>query len=82
MGVGPVELVVILLVAFLALGPGKSIDMARNAGKFIRDLRGTLNDVVSAADLSGEEEKKKPEQPRPSAPQPGDIEAPDFRERR
>ena len=39
LGMGPLEMVVVLVVAFLVLGPGKSIDLARSAGKAFRDLR-------------------------------------------
>ena len=39
MGMGIMELAVIFLVSFLVLGPSKSIDMARTAGKVLRDLR-------------------------------------------
>ena len=33
MGMGLMELAVVLLVAFLVLGPGRSIDMAKRSGK-------------------------------------------------
>ena len=48
MGMGIPEVGVILLVAFLVLGPGRSIDMARNAGKLLGDLRRSFNDVTRA----------------------------------
>ena len=60
MGMGIMELAVIFLVAFLVLGPSKSIDMARTMGKVLRDLRSAMADVTSAIDL---------DQPaRPAAP--------------
>ena len=43
MGMGIMELAVIFLVSFLVLGPSKSIDMARTAGKVIRDLRSAMS---------------------------------------
>lgn len=52
-GIGMVELAVIFLVAFLVMGPAKTIEMARSAGKLIGDLRRTVNDMTAAADLSG-----------------------------
>ena len=55
MGMGLMELGVIFLVAFLVLGPGKSIEMARTAGKVIRDLRRSMADITAAIDL-GERE--------------------------
>ena len=51
MGMGIMELAVIFLVCFLVLGPSKSIDMARTAGKVIRDLRSAMSDLTSAVDL-------------------------------
>ena len=52
MGMGIMELAVIFLVSFLVLGPSKSIDMARTAGKVIRDLRSAMSDLTSAVDLN------------------------------
>ena len=51
MGMGVLELAVVFLVAFLVLGPGKSIEMARTAGKVIRDLRRTFTELAAAVDL-------------------------------
>ena len=51
MGMGIMEIAVIFLVSFLVLGPSKSIDMARTAGKVIRDLRSAMSDLTSAVDL-------------------------------
>jgi Sec-independent protein translocase protein TatA len=58
--VGPLEGLVIMLVAFLALGPNKSIEMARTAGRVIRDLRRTFDEVVSAVNLDGDDEQPPP----------------------
>ncbi len=51
MGLGLVELAVIILVSFLVLGPSKSIDMAKTLGKVIRDLKSAMADMTSAIDL-------------------------------
>ena len=48
MGIGIMELGVILLVGFLVLGPGRSIDMARRTGKIVGDLRRTFAEVADA----------------------------------
>ena len=53
MGMGMVEIGVILLIGFLALGPNKSIEMARTTGKLVGDLRRTFNEILSAANLEG-----------------------------
>jgi sec-independent protein translocase protein TatA len=64
-GVGPLEIAVVFLVAFLALGPGKSIEMARTVGKFMRDLRRTFDEVTSAVSL---EDDKRPSQRTNASP--------------
>ncbi len=51
MGIGLLELLVILLVAFMALGPSRSISMARTAGKVMSDLRRTFTEVAAAAGM-------------------------------
>jgi Sec-independent protein translocase protein TatA len=56
LGIGVPEMGVIFLIAFLVLGPSRSIDMARTAGKVIRDLRRTFNDVAAAASLDLKEQ--------------------------
>ena len=55
MGMGIPEIGVILLVAFLVLGPGRSIDMARNAGKLLGDLRRSFNDVTRAVTVEADQ---------------------------
>ena len=66
MGMGMPEIAVIFLVAFLVLGPSRSIGMARTAGKGIRDLRRTFSDVASAVGL----DQSEPAASRRAAPPP------------
>ena len=56
MGIGMAEVFVIVVVAFLALGPSKSIDMARSASKIVRDLRRTFNEITAAVTLDDDDE--------------------------
>lgn len=51
-GIGSLELLVILLVAFVALGPGKTVEVARTIGRMAREARRTFNDIMDAASLS------------------------------
>ncbi len=51
-GIGTLELVVILLVAFIALGPGKTIEVARTIGRMTREARRTFTDIMDAASVS------------------------------
>lgn len=68
-GVGFLELTVIFLVAFLVMGPGKSIEMARTAGKLLGELRRTLNEMTAAANLNPENPgAHTPSANRPDAP--------------
>lgn len=55
MGIGLAEAAVILLVAFLVLGPNRSITMARTAGKVIGELRRTFTEMASAVSQEQEE---------------------------
>ena len=57
-GIGMPEMAVILLVAFLVLGPSRSITLARSAGKFLGDLKRTFNEVAAAAGLEEREQSR------------------------
>ena len=67
MGMGFMELLVILLVAFLVLGPGKSIDMARRTGKVLGDLRRAFSEVTDAISTE-ERQRTHAQQPQPGVP--------------
>lgn len=67
MGIGSMELVVILLVAFLVVGPGRSIDMARRAGKILGDLRRGFSEVTDAISVE-ERQRTHSQQPSPGVP--------------
>jgi sec-independent protein translocase protein TatA len=63
------EMAVILLIAFLALGPSKSIEMARTAGKMLRDFRRTFNEVAAAVNLDDDPKSpRRPANPKPAEP--------------
>lgn len=65
MGMGLAEIAVVMVVAFLVLGPNRTINMARTAGKILADLRRTFNDVAAAVSL---EEKGQAAPPFESQP--------------
>jgi len=46
--IGPVELVIILVIALLILGPGKLPDVGAALGKSIREFRKASSDVTDA----------------------------------
>jgi Sec-independent protein translocase protein TatA len=72
MGMGMPEIVVILVIAFLALGPGKSIEMARTAGKVMRDLRRTFNEITAAVSLEDVQDEPRRRPNTPATPTKGD----------
>jgi len=48
MGIGPLELLVILLAGFLLLGPDRLPELAARAGRLLRSLRKTSSDFSRA----------------------------------
>jgi sec-independent protein translocase protein TatB len=57
-GLGPGELIVILLIALLFLGPKKLPDLASTLGKAIRQFRKATNDLTDQ--LQVDDEVKRP----------------------
>ena len=47
-GIGPMELLVVALVAMIVLGPARTVTMARSAGKMVRELRRSLSDLSTS----------------------------------
>ena len=45
---------IIFLVTFLALGPNRSIDMARTVGKVLGEIKRTVNEVISATNINSD----------------------------
>ncbi len=60
MGLGFLELLVIVLVAVLVLGPAKAIDMARSAGKMVGEVRRSFTDLSSTLEPSKWDEPVEP----------------------
>ena len=70
-GIGTLELLVILAVAFIALGPGKTVEVARTIGKMAREARRTFTDIMDAASVEerGGRARENPAPP-PTPPSP------------
>ena len=51
---GVTEMAIIFLVTFLALGPNRSIDMARTVGKVLGEIKRTVNEVISATTINSD----------------------------
>ena len=66
MGMGLPEMAVVLLIAFLVLGPGKSIEMARTVGKIVGELRRSFSELTAAVTLEeGQERESSAARPTP-----------------
>ena len=71
LGMGPMELMVILVLALIVFGPGKLPEIAGQVGRVVRDFRRTTAELSSEFNrtLSLElEERKAAEAPEPPAP--------------
>jgi TatA/E family protein of Tat protein translocase len=76
---GPLELVIILVIALLILGPGKLPDVGAALGKSIREFRKASSDVQEAVsvnvDTSPLPATPPPVAPAPTAPAPAAVTA-------
>jgi TatA/E family protein of Tat protein translocase len=63
---GPLELVIILVIALLVLGPGKLPDVGAALGKSIREFRKASSDVQEAVNV--DTSPMAPTAPAPVAP--------------
>lgn len=79
MGVGIMEVAIILLVGFLVLGPGRSIDMARRTGKVLGDLRRAFSDVTDAISQEERQSSRGTPPPPPGVPSRPDLPEDDER---
>ncbi len=77
-GIGMQELLIVLAVALIILGPKKLPEMARTLGRAFAELQRATQDLRSSVDFDVEEgEDEKPEEEPaeddlPPAPAPGD----------
>ena len=70
MGVGPMELFVVLLVAFLVLGPERMVTSARDVAKTVADLRQTFSSIPRTLDDLLEEPEQPPADEGPGVARP------------
>jgi sec-independent protein translocase protein TatA len=64
-GIGPGELIIVLIIALLVIGPGKLPDVGAALGKSIREFRKASSDVEEATRID-----TSPIPPAPAAPPP------------
>ena len=51
LGIGPIELLSVAVVAFIFLGPARMMEVARSLGKVVREVRRTTSDLPSLLSL-------------------------------
>lgn len=51
LGIGPLEILVVAVVAFLFLGPARMMEVTRSLGKVMRDVRRATSDLPSLLSL-------------------------------
>ena len=78
-GIGFPELVFILIVALLVMGPNRMVGAARTFGKYMRELQRAASEVPRLLSLEGEGENQTPSPQRQQIPkqQAGERENPD-----
>ena len=68
--IGPLELIVILLVALLVVGPKRLPEMSRTIGKSLRELRRTTEDMRRSIEFDLEDDEAEPPTPSLEEPDP------------
>ena len=74
--IGAPELIVILIIALVVLGPGKLPDVAASLGKSLREFRKAATDVGDAARVDAPAPRAPSVAPAPPAPAPPPSELP------
>lgn len=59
-GIGPMELLLILIVALLVFGPNKIVEIGRTLGKTVHSFRKAASDFTEQISKEVEAEKKPP----------------------
>lgn len=63
LGIGPWEILLILVIAIIFLGPGKIVDFARTLGKWVRAIRRAGADFTAAVTREVENAEKEASSP-------------------
>jgi TatA/E family protein of Tat protein translocase len=72
--IGPMELIVILLVALLVVGPARLPDIGKSIGKGLREFRKATDEVRYSFESSlDEEEPEEVKAPSPNGAKPADT---------
>ena len=71
--IGAPELIVILIIALVVLGPGKLPDVAASLGKSVREFRKAATDVSDAGKLTPPANAATPAAPATTEPTPNTL---------
>lgn len=70
LGIGSLELLLILVIALVFLGPTRLVDFAKSVGKTVREVRRAAGEAVRAIEDEASVEES-PEQERPASAEQG-----------
>ena len=59
-GIGGMELIVILLLGFIVLGPRQLISVAKGLGRTISELRNAMNQFTRLVDEDDDDQQRRP----------------------
>ena len=66
--IGPLELIIVLVIALLVLGPGKLPEVGSALGKSIREFRKAASDIEESVRVEATPAPAQPQPPAPAAP--------------
>ena len=73
LGIGPMELVVIMVIGLLVLGPQRMVNAARGLGRFMREIQRSWHEAVDAVSVEPEPKESSPPQPPPEPSPRGQV---------
>ena len=79
-GMGFQEIIVILIIALLVIGPRKLPDVAKSLGKAFREFKNAAEDLKQNFDLETLTREEPPPIPKKSVPDAGEPAKPDTKE--
>jgi len=62
LSIGPLEVIVVVVVALIVLGPQKMLEVAQKAGRSMSKMQGTVKNLLSTGDIDSEPDKTMPDQ--------------------